>query len=201
MSRRVKLFFAASLDGFVAGPNGELDWLLEDQDYGYETFIADVDTLLIGRRTYDVIADFDYWPYGDRNIYVLSRRDNQPIDDRVTFVRRSVEELIGDLREQPGGDIWLVGGIQLLRAAVEHDLIDEVVVNIHPVILSDGVPVIPAVDKRIRLSLIDHQVYDVGLILLRYRVNRSKGVPLNLSGLIGLKWGRLMNRLPKATGD
>lgn len=191
MLRQVKLFFATSVDGFIAGPSGELDWLIEDQDYGYKEFIATVDTLIMGRRTYDMIADFDVWPYGDRKIYVLSRRDSNPDDDRVTFSNYPVEQFIDALTCQPGKDIWLVGGMEIIEAALEHDVIDEISINIHPVALGAGVPMFPNGDRRIHLSLISHHIFDQELISARYRVDRSEKTDDNLSPLIGLKWGKL----------
>ena len=191
MSRQVKLFFATSVDGFIAGPSGELDWLIEDQDYGYEEFISNVDTLIMGRRTYDMIANFAEWPYGDRKIYVLSTRESNPDDDRVTFSNYPVEQFIEGLICQPGKDIWIVGGMAIIDAAFCHDLIDEISLNIHPVALGAGVPMFPNGDRRIHLSLISHHLFEKGLISVRYRVERSETTDKNLLPLIGLKWGKV----------
>ena len=191
MTRKLKLFFATSLDGFIAGPSGELDWLIEDQDYGYNEFVEGIDTLVMGRRTYDMISEFPNWPYGDRKIYVLCRRECQPTDDRVIFSTLMLDQFFRQLRREEGGDVWLVGGNQMIEAALEHDLIDEIVINIHPVALGEGVPVFPGGSCRLQLSLIHHHVFERGLVSLRYHVDRTKRNDQAASPLVGLKWGRL----------
>ncbi len=173
MSRRIILFIAASLDGYIAGPNGELDWLFGDQDYGYNDFIAGIDTLVMGRKTYDAILGMDMeWPYEGKEVIVLTRRTGLPDDPRVVFSSRPLAELVEELREKPGKDIWLVGGGELIKDFLEEGLIDEAYFAVHPILLGAGIPLIPPGSRKTHLSLVDVIKYETGLLMLRYDIPR-----------------------------
>ncbi|MBI2145334.1 dihydrofolate reductase family protein [Candidatus Woesearchaeota archaeon] len=88
--RKVNLFIACSLDGYIAGPKGEIDWLFSDGDYGYSKFYKSVDAIIMGRKTYELSLSFDSWPHTGKKTYVLSRKNNKP-DSRVEFAKDGVE--------------------------------------------------------------------------------------------------------------
>src|SRR5262245_45250464 len=109
MVRKVHLYIATSLDGYIAGPGGEIDWLFADQDYGYASFIEGIDTVLMGRKSYETAKSFDEWPYPELASFVFTRSKGLPPDPRVNFVSGAPEAVVGSLRQWPGKDVWLMG--------------------------------------------------------------------------------------------
>jgi dihydrofolate reductase len=170
---KVTLYIAASLDGFIAGPEGELDWLdLVDcpgEDYGYDPFYASVDVLVMGRKTYEVPAGVAEWPYPGKPSYVLTRQNLKTDRDDVTFVSDPVETLVENLRLQGFQHLWLAGGGELIRAFLAQGLIDEHIISIIPVILGAGIPLLPPPNPQQRLELVSSQHFRSGLIQLHYR--------------------------------
>ena len=149
----VILYVAASLDGYIARPNGAVDWLDEiggsgegpAEDYGYHQFLANVGVVLMGRVTYEQILSFGVaYPYPGAVGYVFSRTRAGEKDDNVTFVDVSaIPELIAGLKETGEKDIWLVGGGQLVQEFLRLDLIDRIELFIPPLILGEGIPCSP----------------------------------------------------------
>ena len=168
MSAPVRLFIAMSLDGYIAGPNDEIDWLFTDQDYGFTPFFDAIDTLVMGRRSYEMSCSFDEWPYPGKQTWVCTRTPENKQDTRVQFTAANLPTLFARLRAAGSRGIWLVGGGQLVRAALEVDAIDEIQLAIHPLILGDGIPLFPRRCKRTALQLCDSHSYDSGLQVLRY---------------------------------
>lgn len=174
--QKIILYAAVSLDGYLAGPNHELDWLKDDPDYdGYEPFIERIDTLIMGRRTWDVLAGFGEWPYGERRAFVMSQSlETIETDLPVKATKQSPSELIDTLRcadgnDEAAGDIWLVGGGLLVRSFLEADLIDEMILSMQPVLLGEGLPLFPAKFpgrwfERVRVS---H--YPMGMVETQWR--------------------------------
>ncbi len=166
------MFIASSLDGFIAGPDDELDWLDLDAEIEdtFTPFFADVGAMLMGRRTYDVARSFDVpWPYGDTPVLVATRR---PIDDDIATVR-SVTGEIGDMvseakRVAGDRDVYLDGG-ELIRSALEADLIDEMTITLIPTVLGAGRPLFAGVGDRHELSLVRSREIGGGLVELVYR--------------------------------
>lgn len=165
--RRVRLFIATSLDGLIAGPAHEIDWLFTDQDYGYAAFIASVDTVLMGRRSYDVSCTFAEWPYPGLEVHVFSRMPPAP-DPRVRFTAEPVGRVVSRLRATPGRDLWLLGGGELVGSFLDAGVVDEVVIGIHPLFLGGGIPLVPPGSRRTPLTLRDVQRFDSGLVILTY---------------------------------
>jgi len=170
MSRRVRLFIATSLDGFIAGPGESLDWLFTDQDYGYDAFIAGIDTLAMGRRTFETVLGAGEWPYEGLQTYVFSRRQAPPLDPRVQFTSATPAEWVGERIRETGRDLWLVGGGELVRGFLDANLVDEITIALHPVILGGGTPLIPEGTHRRALRLVTQRRFDSGLILSTYVV-------------------------------
>ncbi len=141
--RKLVLYIAASLDGYIAGDGESLDWLdtVEGEgDNGYSVFYDTVDTLLMGRKTYDwILANTVSFPYEGKECYVFSReeRENQT---QVKFVREDVTQFVNMLKDCEGKRIWLVGGGDLLRTFLKENLVDEMILTVVPVVLGSGVP-------------------------------------------------------------
>jgi len=175
---KVTLYIAASVDGFIAGPDGEIDWLSmvdhPDEDYGYYQFYDSVDALIMGRKTYEVPAGVAEWPYPGKPSYVLTRQDlktaglNTDRDD-VTFVSDPVETVVASLRSQGFKHLWLAGGGEIIRAFLNQRLIDEHIISIIPVILGAGIPLFPTPNPLQRLELISSRHFKSGLIQAHYR--------------------------------
>ena len=143
ITRKLTYFVACSLDGYIAGPGGAIDWLFTDQDYGYAAFYATVDTLLMGRNTYDLCMKFGEYPYPNKTAFVFSRTLVSSPRSEVIVTSEDPGTFAMGLKREPGGTIWLVGGSQLARQLWEADQIDELFVSIHPITLGDGLPLMP----------------------------------------------------------
>ena len=145
--------------------------MFTDQDYGYAVFFSGVDTVLIGRKTYDLCLSFDEYPYKGTQGFAFSRRPRMP-DQHVTFVSEDLAGFISALKNKPGRNIWLVGGGEIMAEAVKHDLLDELIVSIHPVILGDGVPLFPPGLPERPFRFVRSESFDTGLVQLWYKRTR-----------------------------
>lgn len=171
--RRVKLFIATSLDGFIARADGAVDWLYTDGDFGMREFFASVDTALIGRKTHDQMVAWGHPAYAGMENYVFSRTRRADDGVPVRYVSADIEEFVGQLRRKPGKDLWLVGGGDLIAEFRERDLIDDVILSIHPVLLGEGIPLFPGRHEPLNLELTRCAEYERGLVQLWYqRVRR-----------------------------
>lgn len=168
--RPVKYFVAMSLDGYLAGPGGEVNWLFIDQDYGMSEFFASIDTLLIGRKTYEFMLRQNSRSFSGGKNFVFSRTLKQSDYPEVTIVSQEAEKVVADLREQQGKDIWLMGGGELFAALLAAGLVDEISVAVHPLLLGRGIPFLPPTDQAKQLKLLGSTCYDTGLVSLRYAV-------------------------------
>lgn len=168
MSAPVTLFVAMSLDGFIAGPNDEIDWLFTDQDYGFTPFFDSVDTLIMGRRSYEMSCSFDEWPYPGKQTIVCTRSPTGRHDQRVQFSADNLPTLIARARAAGSRGICLLGGGQLVRAALACAAIDQLQIAIHPIILGAGIPLFPAGTRLTPLHFRHSVGYESGLVLLCY---------------------------------
>ncbi|MCP8967876.1 dihydrofolate reductase family protein [Ectobacillus ponti] len=157
MSRNVVLYIAASLDGYIADPEDSLDWLFRvegEGDNGYGAFYETVDTILLGRRTYDWIMEAEQgrFPYTGKECYVFSRT-RQGRNEHVTFTDRDAASLVAQLQQQDGGRIWVVGGGDLLQDFLREQLVDELILTVAPVLLGKGIPLFQQMDVQTELLL------------------------------------------------
>ncbi len=166
--RKVVLFIATSLDGYIARTSGEVDWLFTDQDYGYNDFFAGIDTVLMGRRTYEQVLSFGEYPYKGTQGFVFSRTHKKEKDKNVTFVPNDPAEFVEGLKYCTGKTIWLVGGSEVIRSVMSRDLVDEFVISVHPIILGEGIPLFRAPLQMRKLSLNKCRSFDTGLVQLSY---------------------------------
>ena len=166
--RKLVLFIATSLDGYIARLDGGIDWLFSDQDYGYAEFFAGVDTVVMGRKTYDVSLTFGEYPYKDKRGFVFSRTLYGQ-NENVSFVEENIAEFIPELKQSLGKNIWLVGGSEIVAECVRQDLIDNFIISVHPMILGKGIPLfLPDLPER-KIELLGSKHFDSGLVQLSYK--------------------------------
>jgi dihydrofolate reductase len=172
-ARRVRYQVAASLDGYIAGPNGEADWIPMDPDIDFGALVAQFDTLLMGRRTFDLLARDGSAGLGafGMQTYVFSRTLKATDLPGVTIVADRLAETIANLKAAPGKDIWLFGGGDLFRSLAALGLVDRVEVAVVPAMLGQGLPLLPSPGPKVNLELVGHRVYEkTGVVMLEYAV-------------------------------
>lgn len=175
---RVTLYVATSADGYLADEDGGVEWLSRfeegDDQTGYDEFLAGVDCLVMGSRTYEQVRGFGDWPYGDRPTYVFTARDLPRAAEPVEFVDGEVSTLAARLRRE-GAHVWLVGGADLARAFLRADEVDELRLTLVPVLLGGGLPLFADTPRR-WLRLVAATTRASGLVELRYAVEpRRRG--------------------------
>ena len=168
--RRVRYAVAASLDGYIAGPKGEADWIIMDPDIDFGALFEQFDTFLLGRRTFEPMAHVRKGETPGVKTFVFSRTLRQQDYPGVTIVAEGVEETVAALRAEPGKDIWLFGGGSLFRSLLDAGLVDTVEVAIMPVLLGGGIPLLAPPARQTKLKLTGHKVYKTGIVSLEYSV-------------------------------
>lgn len=171
-TRRVRYQVAASLDGFIAAPDGTADWIPSDSDIDFGALFAQFDTMLLGRRTFEGMGG--QGQSGGMKTVVASRTLKAADHPGVTVIGDGLAEAITALKAQPGKDIWLFGGGELFRSLTSLGLVDRVEVAVVPVLLGGGTPLLPPPMAQTRLRLDGHRLYDKsGIMLLEYEVVSS----------------------------
>jgi len=170
--RRVRYRVAASLDGFIAGPNGELDWIVPDPTIDFTSVYAGFDIALLGRHTYELTQQpgAPPWP-ADWRIYVVSRTLPAGQHAGVTVVGTDVETTVATLRAESGRDIWLFGGGRLFASLLTAGLVDRIEVALMPVILGGGIPLVASGAPTSRLLLRSSDVHPSGIVNLAYDIH------------------------------
>jgi dihydrofolate reductase len=166
-----------SLDGFIAGPNGEADWIVMDPDFDFAAMFSQYDTLLMGRRTWEVAGSGGGPGVDGLSVVVVSRTLRQEDHPKITIISDDLESRVRALREAPGKDIWLWGGGELCRSLIDLGLVDTVEVGIMPVLLGRGTPLVQQIGSPAKLKLTAHRAYPKsGSVGLEYDVvKRGKG--------------------------
>ncbi|NLO29483.1 MAG: dihydrofolate reductase, partial [Methanosarcina mazei] len=150
---KIKLYIACSLDGYIAREDGSIYWLTEydnnsETDYGYSEFYASIGTVLMGRKTYEQVLGFGDWSYREKKTYVFTGQKEPLLREKnVEFVSGNVREFTRQLKENTDKDIWLVGGSQLIKAFLEEDLVEDMIVFIVQIILGGGIPLFYRIGK------------------------------------------------------
>jgi dihydrofolate reductase len=165
-----------SLDGFIAGPNGEADWIISDPEIDFKAIWGQFDTIVMGRGTFELVKRArGGGSMPGMQVYVFSRTLRQQDHPRVTIVD-DPEAVMAEVRSRPGKDVWLFGGGSLFRSFAELGLVDTVEVAVIPVLLGAGIPLVPAPTKRVALKLTGHRLYaKTGIMSLEYAVQYGRG--------------------------
>jgi len=170
------VFIGASVDGFIARSNGDLDWLPADAEpHGYEEFVASVDAILIGRKTFETVLGFEAWPYGGKRVVVLSSRT---LDLSVARERGGVVELmagppaeiVSQLAARGIHHLYVDGGITI-QGFLRAGLIDRLIITRVPVLLGEGVPLFGSLPQDVRLRHVATRHYPSGLVQSEYHVD------------------------------
>lgn len=170
--RRVRYVVAMSLDGYIAGPNGEADWIIMDPDIDFRALFEQFDTFLLGRRTFEAIGGARGGRQSGAHTIVFSRTLRQQDYPNLTIVSENPEEAVADLRAKPGKDIWLFGGGLLFRSLLEARLVNAVEVSVIPVLLGEGIALLPPkpLSERFKLKLAGSRTFKTGIVSLEYSV-------------------------------
>lgn len=172
--RRFVYGVAATLDGFIAGPEGEYDWIVHDPTIDFAAMFRPYDTLLMGRGTYEVAgAEGKSWDsYGQKWIVVSTtlKPEDHP---NVTILGSNVSETVAAMKAQPGKDIWLFGGGALFRSLYDAGLVDAMEVALMPVMIGSGIPLLPE-GKRCPLTLVESKALPSGILMLKYSIADQK---------------------------
>ena len=174
MSRKLILYIATSLDGYIAKPNDDLDFLnivqKEGEDYGYSAFISTVDTVIVGRKTYDWVLKQTDFPHADKNTYIITRTERTSVG-RTTFYTGNLKELVSQLKSEKGETIFCDGGAEIVNELLNDQLIDEWIISVIPILVGNGTRLFKDGRSEQQLELISIQSYDTGLVQLHYRRN------------------------------
>jgi len=171
--KKIILYITASIDGRIAQSCGGMDWLTsfqnhEKRDYGYHDMRSRIDTVIMGGRTYREILNMDViWPYNEQTTYVVSHH-NWGEKENIHFITENVIEIISELRNREGKDIWLVGGGELISMLLTEGLIDQMRIVFLPVVLGKGIPLFPEQPKVSRWKLDSCKTSNSGILAVDY---------------------------------
>jgi dihydrofolate reductase len=173
-SFRTRVFIATSLDGYIARPDGDIQWLVrraaDAGDTGYESFMAETDALVMGRNTYEMALTFDAWPYEGRSVAVLSTR-LETTDPNIT-VYPGLRELVQGLTATGATSVYVDGG-KVIQSFLREGLLDELTLTTAPVLLGQGIPLFGALDGDIDLSLKQTRALGAGFVQTTYAIGYS----------------------------
>ncbi len=171
--RKVILGVAVSLDGFIEGPDGEYDWCLTDQDYGFSDFFKRVDTIFVGRKTYEMSLGMEGGGAGFPTFkeYVFSTTLDK-VKDGATLIKDNIKNEVLKIKKDTGKDIWLFGGAGLTTSLMNLGLVDELSLAVHPILLGSGKPLFNNIKDKINLTLLDTKTYSTGLVSLTYTLGQ-----------------------------
>lgn len=172
MNRKVILYIAMSLDGFIAKSDDNLDFLSmvekEGEDYGYAAFMESVDTVILGRKTYDkILSMMPELAYGDRDVYIYTRTPRSD-SGKIRFYTGNLAKLISDLSCKEGKHIFCDGGAETIAVFLKNDLFDELIISIIPVLLGEGIRLFGKPFQEQKLKLTECKAFEKGLVQLHY---------------------------------
>lgn len=177
--RNVVLGLGTSLDGYIARPNGAVDFLFMPKDYSMAPFFATIDTAVMGRKTLDAALQMGGGSFSGSSMATYVFSHSKPVGERdgLVFINQSPASFIRQLRKRPGKDIWLMGGGELARAFLKADLVDGLYLGIVPVLLGEGIPLFPSGFPQRDFTLLENKTYSKGLIALKYIRCRPESKP------------------------
>lgn len=177
--RKVIVHIATSADGYIARPDGDLEWLTSRPApkgfYGINAFMKSIDTMVLGRKTYDIGLQLG-GKFDAKSRHIVFSRHPPPVEvpPGVQFVSDAIAPFVRRLQEQPGKDIWLMGGGEIIAAFLDEQAIDEFVINVVPVFIGDGIPLIARRHRHTRLELLSSERFEDGVVQLHYRVEKAQ---------------------------
>lgn len=173
--RKLIIYIATSLDGYIAKPNDDLSFLKlvekEGEDYGYKEFTKTIDTIILGRRTYDwVVKEMgaSHYDNGDRNVYVITRNTREPVG-KTQFYTEDLTKLVQQLKAENGKNIYCDGGSEIINELLKNDLIDEFIISVIPILLGNGTKLFKDGRPEQTLEFISAKTFDTGLAQLHYK--------------------------------
>jgi dihydrofolate reductase len=171
--RKVILYIATSLDGYIAKPNDDLSFLSivqqDGEDYGYADFVKSVDTVILGRKTYEwVMSQVSEFPHSDKKSYIITRSSRQSIG-KTHFYSGKLEDLISKLKAEQGKNIFIDGGAEIVNELLKENLIDEFIISIIPIFVGNGTKLFKDGRPEQLLELVSTKQFDKGLIQLHYK--------------------------------
>lgn len=178
--RTLSLFIAASLDGYIAKPNDDLSFLKlvekDGEDYGYAEFTANIDTIILGRKTYDWVLGkigASHYDNGERNVFVITRNE-RPAVGKTTFYTGDLTELVQQLKRENGKNIYCDGGAEIVNELLKNDLIDEFIISVIPVLVGNGTRLFKDGRPEQQLEFFGAKTFDTGLTQLHYKRKRTR---------------------------
>jgi dihydrofolate reductase len=166
--KKVILALAVSLDGFIEGPNGEYDRCFTDQDYGITELVKQMDTVFMGRKTYELtlkMNDIGIEGFSKLKNYVFSTTLEE-VSDGAILIKKNSRAEVERIKNEEGKNIWLFGGAGLTASLINQGLVDELILAIHPILLGKGTPLFHDIQNRVMVKLIDSKTYSSGLVSL-----------------------------------
>jgi dihydrofolate reductase len=196
MSRRLRYQVAVSLDGFIAGPNGEFDWIVMDPSIDFAALYKEFDTAVMGRKTYDLMtAQGGAGGLTGIDVIVFSRTLPASAKKGVRIVNDDPQRVVSALKASPGRDIWLFGGGVMFRSLLDAGLVDTVEVAVIPVLLGDGIPLLPP-GTSTKLVLTDQKTLPAsGIVMLAYTTPASSGPPPRITYITAAKVKKATRRV------
>jgi dihydrofolate reductase len=176
--RKLSVFIATSLDGYIAKPNDDLSFLKsvekEGEDYGYAEFTATIDTIILGRKTYDYVLKeigSSHYDNGERNVFVITRTE-KPAIGKTMFYTGNLTELVQRLKSGSGKNIYCDGGAEIINELLKNDLIDEFIISVIPILVGNGTRLFKDGRPEQQLELLSAKTFDTGLTQLHYRLKK-----------------------------
>ncbi len=164
------MYIAVSVDGYIARPNGDVDWLETEEPFDFGPFNASVDTVLMGHQTYKKSLTFSEDVFGDKDYYVFTKNHLNTKDDRVQFINADPKSFVKQLQQNPGLNIWLMGGGILNASFLNSGVVDELQLFYVPILLGEGIPLFQGNYPQTTLKMVHHKSHAGGLMELKYQV-------------------------------
>ena len=172
-NRKLILYISSSLDGYIAKPNDDLSFLgmvqKEGEDYGYAAFIETVDTVILGRKTYEWVLQFVDFPHADKNAYIITRTERPAIGNTI-FYTGDLKALVAKLKSEKGKNIFCDGGAEIVHELLKDNLIDEFIISVIPIVLGGGTRLFKDGFPEQKLELVSTKSFEKGLVQLHYKV-------------------------------
>ncbi|MEK3934709.1 dihydrofolate reductase family protein [Sporosarcina sp. FSL W7-1349] len=183
-SRKIILDLAVSLDGFIEGKHGEVDWCIMDPEMNFIEFLHQIDTILYGRKSYELWGEYtpdnevhptekEMWEVLHRKEKYVFSRTQKGNGYNAVFINDNILEEVNNIKKKPGKDIWLYGGSSLITTFINLGLVNEYRLSVHPVVLGEGKPLFVDIQQRLNLTLVQTRTFSSGVVQLCYQIQRN----------------------------